>query len=78
MGCLETVGSAAAVERAYAATTGRRCSAEQVAALTAAGDPAAAQVWDRAVSALGAAIAATVTLTGVDLVLLGGGPGAER
>ena len=63
-GCLETVGSAAAVERAYAATTGRRCSAEQVAALTAAGDPAATRVWERAVSALGAAIAATVTLTG--------------
>ena len=41
--------------------------------MTAAGDPAAGQVWDRAVSALGAAIAATVTLTGVDLVLLGGG-----
>ena len=77
-GCLETVGSAAAVERAYAATTGRRCSAEQVAALTAAGDPAAAQVWERAVSALGAAIAATVTLTGVDLVLLGGGLARER
>jgi glucokinase len=73
VGCLETVGSAAAVERAYAATTGRRCSAEQVAALTAAGNPAATQVWGRAVSALGAAVAATVTLTGVDLVLLGGG-----
>jgi glucokinase len=73
VGCLETVGSAAAVERAYAATTGQRCSAEQVAALTVAGDPAAALVWERAVSALGAAIAATVTLTGVDLVLLGGG-----
>ncbi len=73
VGCLETVGSAAAVERAYAATTGRRCSAEQVAALTVGGDPAAARVWEQAVSALGAAIAATATLTGVDLVLLGGG-----
>jgi glucokinase len=73
VGCLETVGSAAAVERAYAATTGQRCSAEQVAILTAAGDPAATLVWERAVSALGAAIAATATLTGVDLVLLGGG-----
>jgi glucokinase len=73
VGCLEAIGSASAVERAYAASTGRRCSAEQVAALTAAGEPSASLVWERAVSALGAALAATVTLTGVDLVLLGGG-----
>ena len=37
-----------------------------------------APVWDRAVSALAPAIAATVTLTGVDLVLLGGGLARER
>jgi len=73
MGCLETLASAAAVERAYAAKTGDRLPAERVAALAAAGDPAACWVWGRAVAALGAAIAATVTLTGVDLVLVGGG-----
>jgi glucokinase len=72
-GCLETVGSAAAVERAYAASAGRPATAEQVAALAAVGDPLAALVWGRAVSALGVAITATVTLTGVDLVLVGGG-----
>jgi len=73
VGCLETLASAAAVERAYAAETGARLPAERVAALAVAGDPAASRVWGRAVSALGAAIAATVTLTGVDLVLVGGG-----
>jgi glucokinase len=73
VGCLETIASAAAVERAYAAQTGERLPAERVAALAVAGDPAAGRVWGRAVSALGAAIAATVTLTGVDLVLVGGG-----
>ncbi len=73
VGCLETIASAAAVERAYAAETGDRLPAERVAALAVAGDPAARPVWGRAVSALGAAVAATVTLTGVDLVLVGGG-----
>ena len=73
VGCLETLASAAAVERAYAAETGERLPAERVAALAVAGDPAASRVWGRAVSALGAAIAATVTRTGVDLVLVGGG-----
>ena len=73
VGCLETLASAAAVERAYAAKTGERLPAERVAALAVAGDPAAGWVWGRAVAALGAAIAATVTLTGVDLVLVGGG-----
>ena len=73
VGCLETIGSAAAVERAHAAQTGEWLPAERVAALAVAGDPAASRVWGRAVSALGAAIAATVTLTGVDLVLVGGG-----
>jgi glucokinase len=73
VGCLETIGSAAAVERAFAAQAGERRTAEQVAALVATGDPVATPVWQGAVSALGAAIAATVTLTGVDLVLVGGG-----
>ena len=73
VGCLETIGSAAAVERAFAAQAGERRTAEQVAALVATGDPVATLVWQGAVSALGAAIAATVTLTGVDLVLVGGG-----
>jgi glucokinase len=73
VGCLETIGSAAAVERAFAVQAGERRTAEQVAALVATGDPVATLVWQGAVSALGAAVAATVTLTGVDLVLVGGG-----
>jgi glucokinase len=78
-GCLEAVSSAAAVERAYAARAGLplapadRVRADRVAALVAEGDPVATAVWDHAVSALARAVVMAVTLTGVELVLLGGG-----
>lgn len=72
-GCLEAVASASAIARAYAARTGRQVAAEQVAALVAQGDPGAAEVWDTAVEALSRAVVMAVTLTGVDLVLVGGG-----
>ena len=72
-GCLEAIASAAAVEREYAARAGGNASAEEVAVRASAGDPDAAAVWARAVAALAQAIVATVTITGVDLVLIGGG-----
>ncbi|GAA4719170.1 ROK family protein [Pedococcus ginsenosidimutans] len=78
-GCLEAIASAAAVERAYASSTlpapdgAGRASAERVASLVEAGDVAAQAVWDVAVEALARAVTMAVTLTGVDLVLVGGG-----
>ena len=72
-GCLEAVASASAIARAYAARTGRQATAEQVAALVAQGDPDAAEVWETAVEALSRAVVMAVTLTGLDLVLVGGG-----
>ena len=76
-GCLEAVASAAAVERTYAARTGSdpadRLGADRVAALVAAGDAVAVEVWGDAVEALARAVVTTVTLTGVQLVLVGGG-----
>jgi glucokinase len=72
-GCLEVIASAAAVEREYAGRAGGNASAEEVAVRASAGDPDAAAVWARAVAALAQAIVATVTITGVDLVLIGGG-----
>jgi glucokinase len=72
-GCLEVIASAAAVEREYAVRAGGTASAEEVVVRAAAGDPDAAAVWARAVAALAQAIVATVTITGVDLVLIGGG-----
>jgi glucokinase len=72
-GCLEVIASAAAIEREYAARTGATVAAEEVAVRAAAGDPDATAVWARATAALAQAIVATVTITGVDLVLIGGG-----
>jgi glucokinase len=67
------IASAAAVEREYAVRAGGNASAEEVVVRASAGDPDAAAVWFRAVAALAQAIVATVTITGVDLVLIGGG-----
>ena len=74
-GCLEAVASASAIERAYAVRLGlaARTSAEEIAALVAQGDPDATAVWSHAVGALARAVVMAVTLTGVDLVLVGGG-----
>jgi glucokinase len=72
-GCLEVIASAAAIEREYAARTGGTLTAEEVAVRVAAGDPEATAAWARAVAALAQAIVAIVTITGVDLVLIGGG-----
>jgi glucokinase len=72
-GCLEVIASAAAIEREYAARAGRAVGAEEIAVRASAGDPDADAVWGRAVAALAQAIVATVTITGVDLVLIGGG-----
>lgn len=72
-GCLETVASASALERRFAARTGRRAGAEEIAREAAAGEPEASAEWARTTSALAQAVVATVTITGVDLVLVGGG-----
>jgi len=72
-GCLEGIASAAAVAREYAVLSGRPVGAETVARLATDGEPTAMAVWRRAVAALAQAIVTTVTITGVDLVLMGGG-----
>lgn len=76
-GCLEAVASAAAIERAYATASAPGAAAgvgaDHIAALVNAADPIATEVWGVAVQALARAVVVTVTLTGVDRVLVGGG-----
>ncbi|WP_270888523.1 ROK family protein [Pedococcus sp. 5OH_020] len=81
-GCLEAVASAAAVERRYAARAAvatlpaagpSRLGADRIADLVRSEDPVATQVWDDTVTALARAVVMVVTLTGVELVLVGGG-----
>ena len=73
VGCLETLAAAPAVSRRYTERTGSPATAADVAALLSKGDPDAAAVWSDAVRALGAALAITATLTGPEVVVLGGG-----
>jgi glucokinase len=73
IGCLEVIASAAAVGREYSSRTGELVDAQTVAERFRAGDAVAVAVWDRAVSALARAVVATITLTGIDLVIIGGG-----
>ena len=72
-GCLETVSSGSAIRRRYREVTGDDVGADVVADRAAGGDPAAAQVWQGAVTGLARAVATTVTMTGAELVLVGGG-----
>ena len=52
---------------------GTRVGADRIATMVAQGDPVATAVWDHAVAALARAVVMAVSLTGVELVLLGGG-----
>jgi glucokinase len=73
-GCLETIASAAAICRRYAERTGRPVGgAVDVAERLVAGDEDAVVVWDEAVEALAAVLAATAGLVAPELVLIGGG-----
>lgn len=74
LGCLETVASAAAVARRYAARTGRTVDgAREVLDLLAAGDPDAKAVWDDAVQALVDALVLYNTLLAPTRIAIGGG-----
>jgi glucokinase len=72
-GCLEAIASASAIGRAYAARTGHPAGADTVAALVRDGDPVAVEVWRTAVEALARALVMAVTVTGAELVVVGGG-----
>jgi glucokinase len=73
-GCLETVASAAAICHRYAERTGRPVrGAADVAERLAAGDEDAIAVWNEAVEALAAVLAATAGLVAPEIVLIGGG-----
>lgn len=76
-GCLETVASARAIARRYARRSGEQVAAAEVARRSAAGDPEAAAVWDEAVDALAAALAAYVCMFAPERVVVGGGLAAS-
>ncbi|MEV7521329.1 ROK family protein [Streptomyces sp. NPDC091371] len=73
-GCLETVASAAAIARRYAAATGQEdVSARQVGERAAAGEWTAAAIWREAVEAMADGLAMAITLLDPERIVIGGG-----
>ncbi|MER7012237.1 ROK family protein [Saccharopolyspora sp. NPDC000359] len=71
---LEAVASAAAISQRYREWTGNPVSgAAEVARLVEDGDPAATEVWDDAVDALGQALIWLTAVLAPEVVVVGGG-----
>ncbi|MFD7441536.1 ROK family protein [Streptomyces sp. NPDC059909] len=73
-GCLETLASASAVSRAWAAAGGDPgADAADCAKAVESGDPAAARVWQEAVDALADGLVTALTLLDPRTLIIGGG-----
>ncbi|MFF9316772.1 ROK family protein [Streptomyces sp. NPDC014735] len=73
-GCLETLASASAVTRAWAAASGDpTADAADCAKAVESGDLAAVEVWRDAVDALAAGLVTAVTLLDPRMLIIGGG-----
>ncbi|MCX2968856.1 MULTISPECIES: ROK family protein [Streptomyces] len=73
-GCLETLASASAVGRAWAAASGDpEATAADAARAVAAGDPRARAVWADAVDALATGLVTALTLLDPRMLVIGGG-----
>ncbi|MFI6084050.1 ROK family protein [Streptomyces sp. NPDC051217] len=73
-GCMETLASAAAVTRAWAAASGDpEADAADCAKAVASGDPRAVAVWADAVDALAAGLVTALTLLDPRRLIIGGG-----
>lgn len=72
-GCLETWVSGTGFAADHARATGAALSAPEVAALAAAGDPAARATYERYVSRLARGLAHVVNLIDPDAIVIGGG-----
>jgi glucokinase len=74
VGCLETLASASAIARRYAALSGRDVAgAADVADLVRSGDPVAGRVWGDATDALADALLTVNTLLDPESIVVGGG-----
>lgn len=73
-GCLEVIGSAAAIARRYSELTGRQVhGAADVARRATHGDETASRVWHDAVDALAQGISALAAVLGPSPTIIGGG-----
>ena len=76
-GCVETVISGPALERHYAAISGRKASLREIVAASGR-EEAARKTIDRLVASFGKALAAVINILDPDLVIIGGGVGNIR
>lgn len=73
-GCLEAVASAGAIVRRYRAATGiTPDGAKDVVARAAAGDDAAAEIWNSALDALTMSLAQLTAVVAPEAIVIGGG-----
>ena len=72
-GCIETLLSGPGLEHDYAAATGARATAQDIARRAAAGDAAAEAALDRYEDRLARALAHVVNIVDPDVIVLGGG-----
>lgn len=73
-GCLEAIASAGAIARRYAAETGTTPDgARDVIARAAAGDTAAARIWDEALDALTLSLTQLTAMFAPQAIVIGGG-----
>ncbi|HEU0239093.1 MAG TPA: ROK family protein [Micromonosporaceae bacterium] len=72
-GCVESLGSAAAVARRYADRSSHAVTAAEVVARAASGNVDASAVWDEAIDALADGLRIGITLYDPDAIIVGGG-----
>ena len=72
-GCMESIGSAAAIARAYADAAGTAVAGALDVELAVATDDRARKVWDDAVSALADGLVVLSTLVAPERIVIGGG-----
>lgn len=72
-GCMESIGSAAAIARAYAEASGTAVAGALDVERAMATDDRARKVWDDAVSALADGLVVLSTLVGPERIVIGGG-----
>lgn len=72
-GCVESIGSASAIARAYSARSGSAVSGARDVELAVARDERARKVWEDAVSALADGLVVLTTLMAPERIVIGGG-----
>lgn len=72
-GCLEAIASGRGISASYLKYTGETKTAQEIAKLAEAGEPAAKAAYDRAAKGLGKAISYAANLMNIETFIFGGG-----